>query len=67
MNLANPPGSAERRAELCPTGLRVTADITKSRPGSAAREARAQADLEFGCVDWFQYHAMNARKQGRGT
>jgi hypothetical protein len=61
MNVASPPRSVGRRAELGPFDLRVTA--TKSRASSTAREARAQADLEFGCVDWFQYHIRDARKQ----
>ena len=63
MNVASPLRSAGRRAELGPFDLRVTATASKSRPGSTAREARALADPEFGCVDWFQYHVVDARRQ----
>ena len=67
MNVASPLRSAGRRAELGPFRLAGNSYGQQSRPGSTARQAREQADLEFGCVDWFQYPCHGRTKTNRGT
>ena len=56
MYVASSHESAARRAELDPFDLQPTEVATKSPPARGVREARAQAEAEFGCVDWYLYN-----------
>ncbi len=55
MNVASPPGAASRPAELDRFDMRVPPAAGKPRASRNIREARVQAEEEFGCVDWYQY------------
>lgn len=60
MNPSLPQKSLGRMADLNPFGLRVNikAPNTPARVTKRdARKERAEAQVDYGCVDWFQYHA----------
>jgi hypothetical protein len=57
MNVASFLESAARRTELDPFEIRGTAAATTPCPGRNTRKGKAQAEAEFGCVDWYQYQA----------
>lgn len=54
MHVAIPPKSPPR-AEPNLFDISVTPAATKARPCRSLRDARAQSEAEFGCVDWYQY------------
>jgi hypothetical protein len=58
MNASMPQKSLGRLADLNPFDIRVSiASETPPRVTKRdARKERADAETEYGCVDWFQYH-----------
>jgi hypothetical protein len=68
MNASMPQKSLGRPAGLNPFDIRVSIEASETPPRVSERDARkerAEAEIEYGCVDWFQYHVET--DQGKTT
>jgi hypothetical protein len=59
MNASMPQRSLGRVADLNPFDIRVSMEAFETPPRVSERDARNErtnTQIEYGCVDWFQYH-----------